>query len=74
MYDLRNDEGVLVARISNAHARVIINGTEGHWAPSCGVETFFIDEDMSYGDVELIQMKIFIWKGYYLKKSKVTSI
>lgn len=75
MYEMRNDCGDLVAKLSNSVAGGIINGSPGHWEKrlytvSGEQNVFVIDDHMAIGNEKEFGLKMMIWKGYYLKESK----
>ncbi len=68
-YCIRNNEGVMVARISDRVYKLIVIGVSGHFrnrTTKHGTKTVYqVDEDYSFEPFNGI--KIFVWKGYILE-------
>lgn len=68
-YYIRTDGGIMVGKVDNVVAGMMINGTDGHWTEKnfdTGKELVYIFiQDFTYGKPE---MKFYIWKGFYISE------
>lgn len=68
-YEIRNEEGILNAKIDNRMAGKIINEVPGHWSEKNfsgrgKVNVFVMDDDFSWS---VGGLKVYLWKGFYLR-------
>lgn len=74
-YELRDANGNLKATFSNRIAGIIINGVSGNWAQKSFVNSgktnvFVLTSNHEFGDLDTVQIKIFLWSGDYLKEHR----
>lgn len=67
MYTIRNKDGILIAKVSDAVAKNIILEYKGYFKND---KKFYLNEDLVYSPVYDIRSpyytKIYIWEGSYI--------
>jgi hypothetical protein len=71
MYYVRTDGGIMIAKVDNVVAGMMIRGIEGKWVEknfdNGKRSVYLFSQDCSYGRSE---MKVMIWKGFYITEGE----